>query len=486
MHAAIRILGIALSLSAAACAHRDGAPAALRIDLDAPFVRYQVGDSETKDWDLRENFNGVGAGPFSIGYVPYEDGFAVVGVDLDGATSTPVCFEIGTDRSCFEVEPGTAFDITFVAGDEVFPVRLRPETPAARFSSDYRSANGGRISTVAPPFYELFNVAIALTDAADANPGAVYTDTDYYTRLRAHFDMHRDHVLIEKLDEALGESLLNYYILKTNGLTFEFNKDGRIVPSDVYLRGGFPGSQINDLAPYIPAFQAFADETDFLPFYAANRNVFDDQIAYFETEIDTDDMWRWLKGAFPDARGYDSVKIAISPLVGYVQYLLIYQEDGFRELQPHINFPYRPYDDLSPDGDRIARGTLLFTEMNHGFIEAPDALLPAIESAFANVSFWVDPENDAFETYGTSVGAFDEQLNWALLSLYAYDRMEIDDWRAYVGRIERIMSRSRGFPHFKAFNDRLISLYLRKEPVETVADIIPDLVAWADDYRRAE
>ncbi len=459
---------------------------AQEIVLSEPFVTYRIGGGAPRRWDLATNFTGRGDGPFSIGYVPYEDGYAVFGVDLAGRQAVTVCFETGVEPSCFDVSSDTRHDLTFVTGEQTYKARLRAQTPAAVFPEAYRAANQGRIATIAPPFYELYNVAIALTPTAKANPGSVYTDTDYYRRLAAHFEPHREHRLIQRIDAALREQLLNYYILKTNAVTYEFDAQGRIVPSAVYLRGGFPGSQINEMAPYLEDLQAFADEADFLAFYEANRAVFDDQIAFFDTQIDIEGMLAWLKAQFPDADAYDSVKIVLSPLTGYVQFLSVYEEDGFRELQPHINFPYRTSDDLSPEADAVARGTLLFTEMNHGFIEPPAALRGAIRAAFEDLTFWIDPASDAATTYGTPLDAFDEYMNWALLSLYAHDRMASQDWQTYRARIVRVMSQNRGFPHFKAFNDTLVGLYVDREAGTTVVDLFPDMVAWAQTYRKTE
>ncbi len=479
------LAGVLLAASSAQGEDAAVDPAAIvrDIPLETPILTYQIGRSAPQRWDLVQNFKGVGDGPFSIGYVPYEDGFAVFGVDLGEEDIVEVCFDLDTDRACFPVSQRNGFDLTFRVGETTYPVRLRAQTPAASFSPAYRKGHQGGITTIAPPFYELYNVAIALTAVAEQNPGSVYTDTDYYRRLRTHFDGHRDHALIRRINTALADNLLTYYILKTDALSHRFDEKGRIVPSSTYFRGGFPGSQVNEIAAYIPDFQNFADDTNFLDFYTANRSVFDDQIAFFQNDIDVNDMLTWLKSRFPDADAYDSVKIVLSPLTGYVQFLLTYEDRGFRELQPHINFPYRPYEDLSPAGDAVARGTLLFTELNHGFIAPAPALLRDIEDSFADLSFWIDPDSDSFTTYGTPLGAFDEYLNWALLSLYAHDRMSKEDWPKYKARIARIMAQSRGFSQFAPFNDQLVSLYLERAEGQTVADLYPAMLAWAKAHK---
>jgi hypothetical protein len=50
-------------------------------------------------------------------------------------------------------------------------------------------------------------------------------------------------------------------------------------------------------------------------------------------------MLIWLRREFPDVRAYDTFNIVFSPLVGSNQSVTWFESNGFRELQPHVNFP---------------------------------------------------------------------------------------------------------------------------------------------------
>ena len=44
---------------------------------------------------------------------------------------------------------------------------------------------------------------------------------------------------------------------------------------------------------------------------------------------------------FPNANKYDTYKIIFSPLVGGNQSVVWLESNGFKELQPHVEYPYR-------------------------------------------------------------------------------------------------------------------------------------------------
>ena len=79
---------------------------------------------------------------------------------------------------------------------------------------------------------------------------------------------------------------------------------------------------------------------------------------------------RWLDRNFPTSNDYSTYNIIFSPLVAYNQSSNWFESNGFKELQPHVNFPY-PQDikslRLSPQAEIVYRGNIVFTEINHAF-----------------------------------------------------------------------------------------------------------------------
>lgn len=480
------VAGGMLTASCSTAGSVTAAPTAVDfIELTAPVIEYRIGSGDARTWSLQENFNGRGDGPFSIGYVPRDNGFAVLAVDTGDAGRVPVCFTYDRVERCYDVSADRHPAVEFRHEDASYPIVIRPRTPDAVFPPAYIAERRGTITVEAPAFNEMLNVALALTPSAQAVPGVVTSDTAYFDSLEAHFSGHGNHGLVERLDAALRDDVLNYYILKTNGLTYQFDSRGRIVPSDIYRRGGFPGSEINDLSSFLSDLQDFADQTEFLEFYASNAGTYQGQIDYFSDRVDLTEMKAWLETNFPTAEPYDAIRVIVSPLMGSVQYVLRYETETFRELQPHVNFPYGGGDNLSAEARPLARGALLFTEINHGYIAPPSELSDSIEAVFSP-GFWVASDSDSAQTYATASDLFAEYVNWSLLSLYAFDRLAPDDRDAFIAGVVRTMEDRRDFTHFGRFNARFLELYAQRRAGETAVEMYPALIAWAAEHRAAK
>jgi Domain of unknown function (DUF4932) len=329
-----------------------------------------------------------------------------------------------------------------------------------------------------PDVYEMVNIAIALTEYAKANPGLVATNGDYHTRMLAHFEQHRNHPFVQAMSKRMDEDVFWYFKFKMNGYSFDFDDSGRIVRSPIYNRTGFNGDPDNYLLPLLDLMQSFAKDTSFLSFYQSNLEFYKQQISYFENEADVMSMWTWLGERFPEVRAYDGVKVIFSPLVGPNQSITWIEEDGYRELQPHINFPYSLRPELSPRGAAIARSEILFTEVNHGFINpTADNYLTEIETAVGDRTIWAD-DTKAVSHYPNDLSLFLEYMNWGLISLYEQDVMDEPDRVASRARIERNMVERRGFKNFAKFNAFLVDLYSNRKRGETVASLYPKIIAW--------
>lgn len=350
--------------------------------------------------------------------------------------------------------------------------------PAAVFNEAYQAEHRGQTLVLVPDVYEMINVAIALTPFAAENPGLVVDDTDYHARVMEHFGGLREHDLVRALDAEMRADDFAYFRLKMNGYAFVFDAKGRIARSTVYDRTGFDGDAENVLAPHVAAMQDFANRTQFAAFYARERAFYESQIAYLTGAADIAGITSWLQNNFPEVRAYDGVKIIFSPLVGHNQSLAWFESNGYRELQPHVNFPYRGIEGLSPDADAISRATILFTEMNHGFIgPRGEEFEEEVEAAITVRGYWADDAKPA-RIYSADQALFNEYMNWGLVSLYHYDRMSAADRALTRASLEHTMAERRGFRQFAAFNTFLVNAYAGREPGQTVADLYPAIVAW--------
>lgn len=394
--------------------------------------------------------------------------------------ASSICFVSGDQRACADFMPGQkrALSIAFAGGTIATVIEARPETPAARFDQAYRAAHRGQTVVEVPEVYELVNIAIAISPYGRSDRDMVYHDSAYYAEVQAAFADHADHPLIGRIDAMLRTDRSSYFPFKMNAYAFTFDPNGEIVRSPVYDRTGFAGSMDNDLLPYLADLNDFARTSGFREFYARHRALYDEQIRFFQTEADVAAIARWLSAQFPSVQPYDGVKIIFSPLVAYNQSLTTIEADGYRELQPHVNFPYDADPRLSPDGRAIQRSAILFTEMNHGFVNpVTEGYAAAVSAALADRAAWAD-DSRAAGNYRSAEALFNEYMNWALVSLYYADRLSAADFDRANAAIVANQQQGRGMRRFAAFDAELLRLYRERPEGATIESLFPAIVDW--------
>ncbi len=397
-----------------------------------------------------------------------------------------VTFVTDVDSMSFFVEEGDQHDFIIEHGVDRCLTRIVGvrAVPAAVFDAEYRAAHEGKISVEVPEVYELVNVAIAMTPTGLSDRDLVYHDSDYYAAVRAWFDPYRKHPALSALDAALKQAPGLYSSLKMNGYSFEFDKDGRILQSKVYDRTAFPGERVNSLRPFIAGLQEFADLSQFRAFYKRSQPTYADQIAFYKDEADVEGMLAWLARNFPSSAGYNTYKVVFSPLVAYSQSATWLESNGFKELQAHVNYPY-PQDtlrraqgaSLSTKAEAILRGTIVFTELNHGYINPEtDRYAERVAKATSRRDRWIDAARGP--GYYAGISTFNEYMNWGLVSLRIVDLAPAEEQPMLIRVVDDIMTARRGFLRFAAFDAFLVDLYRGREPGQTVADLYPRIIEW--------
>ncbi len=230
--------------------------------------------------------------------------------------------------------------------------------------------------------------------------------------------------------------------------------------------------------------QSLSDAVDFRSFYRENAQIYTNCISLYTDTADVTEMKRWLDERFPDSSDYDLYRVVFSPLVSYNQSSTWFESNGFRELQPHVNFPYekdaKRYGKMSKLAETIYRGNIVFTEINHGYMNIVAHKLRAeISDATSNRDKWVSKEKGPNYYAGNS--AFNEYMNWALVSLRIMDYVLEAEQEQLIQRVERSLSGNRGFLQFKPFNRFLMDLYLNRGSRNSTADLYPAIVAWFAD-----
>ena len=403
---------------------------------------------------------------------------------IDGKTQK-VTFFSGIDSISFMVEEGKTYDfvIKFEGKEAYTRIIGKKFVPAAVFDEEYRRIHKGKVFVEIPEIYEMVNVAFALTPGQLKRNTLTAGETDYYKSLLPYFGKHLDHPFLTALNQELIKDGSRYFPLKMDAYSFVFDKNGRIVQSPVYDRTS--GRNANNLLPYLKLMQAFADDTGFRGFYRKNRQFYEGQISFFYRVLDIDEMLRWLGRNFPTAKEYDSFKIVFSPLVRGNQSVVWFESNGFRELLMHVEFPYRSFEGVSEEANLIYRGNILFTEMNHGFLNPERAKYPdEIESATSNRNFWVAKEKGP-GYYAGNAQVFDEYMNWILVNLRYIDYVpDRDQQDKLIGNIDKMMVERRGFLQFADFSKFLVEIYRNRKPDQTVSDLYPQIIKWFSERNR--
>ena len=404
--------------------------------------------------------------------LPLEDQRTVLNLG-DGRDPVSVCVVEGDRETCVTAYPDQPQDLVIRFGGEEKTLVLSYLGPQASFPAAYRAAHRGTLDIEVAPAYELVNVAIALTSYAKENPGLA-APSPYLDGIRADFAKQANHPAVQALDAAMRKDGSAYHSLKMNGAAFVLAEDDGLSRSPIYKSTGWGE---NDLLPFMDDLQDFARATGFSQYYAKHLPLYTSQIEYLRNEVNVDDMIVWLGTEFPEVTPYDHTRIMFSPLVGYNQSVSTFDADGFRQLMPHVNFPYPSKDDaeLTPEALKVYRGLILFTELNHGYINPTiDAYSSELQEAMPQLSNWAGDETA--RGYGNASGIFTEMTNWALVSVRAYDLLPESEAEVISKRVAHIMVRNRGFTRFAEFQQQFLALSRGREKGVPVAHLLPALI----------
>ena len=313
------------------------------------------------------------------------------------------------------------------------------------------------------------------------NPNYIYQKSNYYYKVLSWFSEYEDELFIKSLDSIFAINPNYYAVVKMNGYSFNFDDKGKIVASSIYDRTAFRDRKINNLRPLLSQMQMFADKSKFLEFYRQNNSAYVEQINFYGDTLDLPEMQKWLNTNFPEASDFDCYNIILSPLVSYNQSSTWFESNGFKELHAHVNFPYnqdfKRLDPISKQAKNIYMGNIVFTEINHGYLNSEDEKYKKrIAGSVSNRDIWVD--STVGPNYYAGPRVFNEYMNWGLISLRIVDYVDESEQEKLIARVERSMVRGRKFIKFNEFNQFLVSIYRNKNEGETVADLYPQIIDW--------
>jgi len=352
--------------------------------------------------------------------------------------------------------------LLFIACSSNHP--LAPEIFARPQPSD-----PSRIRIVIPEVYELANVVIAMTSFGQTSPVAVYRTGEYYRRVNTTFSPFRNHASMRGLQIGSSDPLREYYDFRDPSSAYVF-EDGEIRRD--------PGASIsrsrNLFRERRAAAQSFAEASQFRSFFAENAAFYADQIERYRSIAEVESQADWLEREFPGV-SYRHYTVVLSPLV-YGAHSAMFpstEEALFLVAGPDVTTG-------AGTSDGVKKATvqrILFTEVDHAFVNpVTDRYRTQVNSAFGNRAKWTT-DNSSF--YDSPSAVFNEYMTWAAFLLFAQDRLSAEDFDTVRQLTVQLMEGSRRFQRFGVFATELLRLYRERPAGRTVADLYPQLLAWA-------
>lgn len=347
----------------------------------------------------------------------------------------------------------------------------------ASFTSDYKKGKKGRIDVSIKPAYELLNIAIALSDYGQNKKGIVQKETQYYRDVMKRFGQFQKHPFVLEVDTLCKSDLWMYFNLKMNGHSVKYiNK--KIVRSEIFGSTSFQNSNI--LVPYLNLMQDFSDKSNFLDFFNKNQVYYNKLESFYSDTIGLQGMLNWLDKNFPGNGKYDYTHIIFSPLVASNQSLVSFNNNGFKELQPHVNFPHENlYGNIrkriSKKALEVFRGTIVFTELNHGYSDSETLKFKdKVLKATSNKKVW---SSKKMQKLYPGFRLFNEYMNWAQVTLRAIDILSERDAKEIERQVNTTMTKNREFYKFEKLMNYLIPLYKNRKS-RTLSDLYPEIIKW--------
>jgi hypothetical protein len=197
--------------------------------------------------------------------------------------------------------------------------------------------------------------------------------------------------------------------------------------------------------------------------------------------MNTSLMVTWLRKNYPTC-DFNAFKIIFSPLVAGNQSANSFNNNGFKEAQAHVNFPYLINylrQDLNSAAINLDRGSIVFTELNHSFNDRETEKYQRSKnfiSAFSNLNHWLEKGKPAWG-YNNAASCFNEYMNWGLVSLYYADYAPKEEQEKMIIAVENNMKKYRGFKKFPEFNRYLVQLY-KNRGSKVLAELYPEIIDW--------
>lgn len=390
-------------------------------------------------------------------------------------------FILPKDTIKLVLEKNNLIHIDIVREEKNDTIRMRfkviDKVKKVTFDDNFKKQNFGTIKVEIPAVYELMNVLMAISPTGIKDDNMVYHSSKYHKMTQIFFQDYKNQRAVKIVDSLLKQN--QYYELKMDSYAFRFDKHKKIVGDQNYhiINWGNENSISKEL---LNAMNDFSQKSNFTQFYKSQKTIYKEQITFFEQKLELRKMITWLEKNFPTQK-YQSYKVILSPLVYANQSAQNLEDNGFKEAQAHVNFPYfdQTRSQLFPKTYNLTRGNIVFTELNHSFINPEaDKYRKQITEIFTDLSIWEEKGKPADFGYKSPMSCFNEYMNWGLVSLYLNDYGNPEDLQKAINYVEERLTDYRGFRKFKEFNTFLLKIYRQKSQQQTISGLYPQIIDW--------
>lgn len=375
--------------------------------------------------------------------------------------------------------------IPIVSPNSTIVLRQRFNPQRAVFSEEYIQKNTGQATFSIPETYELANVILSLSDCSKKtgnHPSFAYTQ-----KVADYFSPFKNHPLIQVLNQQCesGNPFQPYYNFRENSICFAFENDQlTYVKPYAHIWGNETRAGLFREFAYL--VQDFADQSNFRTFFQNHLTYYQKLEQRAQELMPIKEMWDWLEEEFPNQ--IQSYKVIFSPLIGGSHSTSGYDngsrsDSKYNEVLMFINSTESVdgNDNYSEKQKQGLMSGVVFTEIDHNYVNPTTAKYrEKVNEIFGNRDVWARSNGDT-ENYPTPEGVFNEYMTHAVYCLYVHTTYDDEEAAQFViDARKNLMTDQRQFFRFHEFNQQLLELYENKAADQTVADLYPGILEWAE------
>jgi hypothetical protein len=317
-----------------------------------------------------------------------------------------------------------------------------------------------------PETYELSNIILALTDYGRTDDFEVLKSTAYYQEVIKFFEPVIDHPLLDSVNFS-RERWEDYLSFRTDAFAFRFGDDNKI-----YRYLYFFANQGHD--PFdknLNLINDFVEKSHFREFFKEHKSYYDFITENYSEYYFIDKSWDFLNNFI--GKQYSETNklkyfIVLSPLVNRM--------NCHRDIENSIiaDFPSASPAFLNQItnnnlSDRLNGNHMIFTEMDHGFINSVSEKNKLLISEKFNYAKW--DNNSGYE----EIDIFNEYMTWAVWDIFI--RENFPEIAGFLSLRWQIQNASRGFFASNIFSDKLLEI-VSENKLKSLEDVYPPLLDW--------